>query len=73
MARIVKRRAAAADYDRDTFSGHSLKQEAMTTGMDRGVHPTKLKRLGRHKSHNVLDVYLEDGDPFEDNSLSDVL
>jgi len=45
----------------------------MTTGMDRGVHPTKLKRLGRHKSYNVLDEYLEAGDPFEGHPLSGVL
>ncbi len=73
VAPIVKRRAAAAGYDRDVFSGHSLQQGAMTTGMDRGVHPTKLKRLGPHKSYNVLDEYLEDGDPFKGNPLSDVL
>jgi hypothetical protein len=32
--------------------------------MDQGVHPTKLKRLGGTKA-NVLDEYLEAGDPFE--------
>jgi hypothetical protein len=35
---------------------------ALTTGMDRGEHPAKLKRLGRHKSFDVLGEYLE----FED-------
>jgi hypothetical protein len=30
--------------------------------MDRGEHPAKLKRLGRHKSFDVLGEYLE----FED-------
>ncbi len=73
IARIVKRRAAAAGYDRDMVGGHSLKRGAMTTGMDQGVHPTKLKRLGRHKSYNVLDEYLEAGDPFEGHPLSGVL
>ena len=33
--------------------------------MERGIHPTRLKQLGRHKSYAVLDVYLELGDPFE--------
>ena len=73
IARIVKRRAAAAGYDRDMVAGHSLKRGAMTTGMDQGVHPTKLKRLGRHKSYNVLDEYLEAGDPFEGHPLGGVL
>ncbi len=73
IARIVKRRAAAAGYDPDMVAGHSLKRGAMTTGMDQGVHPTKLKRLGRHNSYNVLDEYLEAGDPFEGHPLSGVL
>ena len=37
-----------------TLAGHSLKRGALTTGMDRGIHPAKLKRLGRHKSFDVL-------------------
>ncbi len=45
----------------------------MTTGMDRGVHPTRLKQLGRHKTYAVLDTYLEFGDPFEGHPLSDVM
>jgi hypothetical protein len=27
--------------------------------MDSGVHPTRLKQFGRHKSYAVLDEYLE--------------
>ena len=49
------------------------KRGAMTTGMDRGVHPTRLKQLGRHKSYAVLDEYLELGDPFEAHPLSGML
>ena len=55
------------------FGGHSLKRGALTTGMDRGVHPAKLKRLGRHKSFDVLGEYLEFGDLFEGHPLSGVL
>jgi len=73
VARIVKARAAAAGFDRRDLGGHSLKRGAMTTGMDRGVHPTRLKQLGRHKSYAVLDEYLELGDPFEAHPLSGVL
>jgi hypothetical protein len=43
VARILKARAAA-------LGGHSLKRGAMTTGMDQGVHPARLKQFGRHKS-----------------------
>ena len=73
VARIVKKRAAAAGFDRDLLAGHSLKRGALTTGMDQGVHPTRLKQLGRHKSYAVLDEYLQFGDPFDGHPLADVL
>jgi hypothetical protein len=41
--------------------------------MERGVHPARLKRLGRHRSYAVLDEYLEHGDPFEGHPLGEVL
>jgi hypothetical protein len=41
--------------------------------MQAGVHPAKLKRLGRHKSFDVLGEYLEFGDLFEGHPLSGVL
>ena len=73
VARIIQARAASAGFDPTTLGGHSLKRGALSTGMDRGVHPTRLKQLGRHKSYAVLDVYLELGDPFEGHPLSGVL
>ncbi len=73
IARIVKKRATAAGFDGREVGGHSLKRGAMTTGMDRGVHPTRLKQLGRHKSYAVLDEYLQLGDPFEGHPLTGVL
>jgi len=41
--------------------------------MERGIHPTRLKQLGRHKTYAVLDVYLELSDPSERHSLSGAL
>lgn len=73
VARIVQQRAMAAGHGRGDLGGHSLKRGAMTTGMDRGVHPTRLKQLGRHRSYAVLDEYLELGDPFEGHPLDGVL
>jgi transposase len=49
------------------------KRGALTIGMDRGEHPAKLKRLGRHKSFDVLGEYLEFGDLFEGHPLNGVL
>jgi len=73
VARIIKTRAAKAGFDPDEIGGHSLKRGALTTGMDRGVHPTRLKQFGRHKSYAVLDEYLELGDPFDGHPLNGVL
>ena len=73
IARILKRRAAAAGFDPELVSGHSLKRGALSTGMERGVHPTRLKQLGRHRSYAVLDTYLELGDPFEGHPLNGVI
>jgi hypothetical protein len=70
---IVQARAVAAGFGRRELGGHSLKRGALTTGMDRGVHPAKLKRLGRHKSFDVLGEYLEFGDLFDGHPLQGVL
>ena len=73
VAQIIQARAMAAGFGRRDLGGHSLKRGALTTGMDRGVHPAKLKRLGRHKSFDVLGEYLEFGDLFDGHPLSGVL
>ncbi len=73
VAQVVQARAVAAGFGLRDLGGHSLKRGALTTGMDRGIHPAKLKRLGRHKTFDVLGEYLEFGDLFEGHPLSGVL
>jgi site-specific recombinase XerD len=73
IADIVQARADAAGFNRKSFAGHSLKRGAITTGMENHVHPGDLKRMGRHKSFDVLGEYLEFGDLFERHPLSAVL
>jgi len=73
VARIVQSRGVAAGLDHKRMGGHSLKRGALTTGMDNNVHPMRLKQLGRHKSYNVLDGYLELGEPFENHALNGIL
>ncbi len=46
VAQVVQARAMAAGFGRHDLGGNSLKRGALTTGMDRGIHPAKLKRLG---------------------------
>ncbi len=59
---------------RDTLPNvKHLKRGALTEGMERGVHPTRLKQHGRHKSYAVLDEYLEMEDPFDSHPLQGVL
>jgi hypothetical protein len=64
FATIVKADAAETGFGPKDFGGHSLKRGGLTTGMDRGEHPAKLKLLGRHMSFDVLGEYLEFGDLF---------
>lgn len=73
IGRIVQARAADAGFLPRDFGAHSLRRGALTTGMQRGVHPVQLKRLGRHKSFDVLGEYLEQGSLFEGHPLADVL
>jgi site-specific recombinase XerC len=73
IADMVKVRAGAAGFKGSHFGGHSLKRGAITTGMQRRVHPADLKRLGRHKTFDTLGEYLEFGDLFENHALKGVL
>lgn len=73
VARIVKRRGAAAGFEAAGLGGHSLKRGAMNTAKERRVHPAQLKRLGRHASWATLAAYIEDGDLFEEHPLQGVL
>jgi hypothetical protein len=54
VARIVNARAAVAGFDPRTLGGHSPNRGALATGMDRGVHSTRLKQLGRNESYAAL-------------------
>ena len=73
IARIVQARADAAGFAGREFGGHSLKRGALSTGMAAGAHAAQLKRLGRHKSFDVLGEYLEFGNLFEGHPLRDLL
>ena len=47
VALIVQARAVAVGFGAQEFGGHSLKRGALTAGMNRGVHATRLTRLGQ--------------------------
>ncbi len=73
IARIVQDRAVKAGLARLEFAGHSLKRGALTSGMQAGAHPEQLKRLGRHKSFDVLGEYLEYDNLFDAHPLKGLL
>jgi len=73
IALIVQHRAMSAGFKRRELGGHSLKRGALTSGMEAGAHPARLKRLGRHKSYAMLGEYLEFGDLFEGHPLDGIL
>ena len=73
VGRIVQARATAAGFAGHEFGGHSLKRGALSTGMQLGAHAAQLKRLGRHKSFDVLGEYLEFGNLFDNHPLGSVL
>ena len=73
IGRIVQSRATAAGFKGGEFGGHSLKRGALSTGMQLGAHAAQLKRLGRHKSFDVLGEYLEFGNLFDNHPLGSVL
>ena len=69
VAFIVQARAVAAGFKRRDLGRHSLKRGALTTGMEKRAHPSRLKRLGRHKGYGLLGEYLEFGDLFDEHPL----
>ena len=73
VARIVPAVAAKAGFDPSALGGHSPRRGVLSAGMERGIHPTRPKQPGRHKTYAVPDVYLEFGDPYEGHPLSGVL
>ena len=72
VARIVKRAAAAAGLDADTFSGHSLRAGLATAAAAAGVGERSIQKQTGHKSRAMLDRYIRDGQLFKDNAAGQV-
>ena len=49
----MQSRAVTAGFAATALGGHSLSRGAMNTGMGLGAHPSRLKRLSRHRSYAV--------------------
>jgi integrase len=67
IARMVKRRAKAAGYAPELFSGHSLRSGFATTAARSGVSEHRIMRQGRWTTSQAMRGYIQDGELFVDN------
>jgi len=67
IARMVKRRAEAAGYTPELFSGHSLRSGFATTAARAGVAEHRIMRQGRWKTTQAMRGYIQEGELFVDN------
>lgn len=68
VALVVKVRAAAAGYDPDLFSGHSLRAGFLTEAGRQGANLFKMKDHSRHKSIEMVSEYVRDHEAFRDHA-----
>ena len=64
IARMVKRRAKAAGYDPEMFSGHSLRSGFATTAARAGVAEHRIMRQGRWTTSQAVRGYIQEGELF---------
>jgi site-specific recombinase XerD len=67
IARMVKRRASAAGYAPELFSGHSLRSGFATTAARAGVAEHRIMRQGRWTTSKAMRGYIQEGELFVDN------
>lgn len=67
VAVIVKRSVAAAGFDPDQYSGHSLRAGLATAAAALGAPTYTIRRQTGHKSDRMLEVYIREGSLFQNN------
>ena len=67
ISRMVKRRAKAAGYAPELFSGHSLRSGFATTAARAGVAEHRIMRQGRWTTSQAMRGYIQQGELFVDN------
>lgn len=73
VATILKSRAAAAGFETDGISGHSLRAGMVTSAVQAGASPFKIRMQTGHKSDAMLNRYVREGNLFIENAASTVL
>jgi integrase len=67
VAVIVKRSVAAAGFDPDEYSGHSLRAGLATAAASAGAPTYAIRKQTGHKSDRMLELYIREGSLFRDN------
>jgi site-specific recombinase XerD len=70
VARVVKRRAKAAEYEPKEFAGHSLRAGFATEAFGKGVPEFSVMRHGRWKSVSSMRGYVREGSLWSDNAAA---
>lgn len=70
IAVIVKRSVAAAGFDADLYSGHSLRAGLATAAAGAGAPTYNIRRQTGHKTDRMLEIYIREGSLFRDNVVS---
>ena len=67
IAVIIKRSVAAAGFDPDQYSGHSLRAGLATAAAGAGAPSYQIRRQTGHKSDRMLEIYIREGSLFREN------
>jgi integrase len=70
---IVRERVAAAGYDPEPYSGHSLRAGLATSAAQAGVDTRKIRDQTGHASDAMLLRYVRDGELFTENAAGALL
>ena len=68
VALVVKARAAAAGYNPDLFSAHSLRAGFLTEAGRQGANVFKMCDHSRHKSLEMVGEYVRNHERFRDHA-----
>jgi integrase len=69
VALIVKQRCAAVGLLPELYSGHSLRAGFCTSAALMGAPNWKIKKISRHKTDAMVNLYVRDARLFNDNPL----
>ena len=70
VANIIKKAVGSAGLDSQLYSGHSLRSGLVTSAVKAGKDLYKIREITRHKTDEMLNIYIRDGEKFENNAAA---